>query len=387
MTSKAIQPDLTVVGDVMPGRKVARSLQRVGFGKAAASLRGLLTGRVVVGNLECVLSDAGMDAPRKPDGGPALCAPSSAAVWLREAGFHVLSLANNHAMDGGPRGLASTIRSLRRAGVRTLGAGGDLAEALAPLVLPCGSRQVALLAFGNGPPAGRDSPGVAPLNSDALARALGRVPRTADATVVLVHAGLEFLECPESWLRRFAAEALAGGADLVIGSHPHCLRGVHRGEQGVVLYSLGDFLMDTADRDLLNEHLTRTAITRLGFAPTGALHCREGLVADIRLNGTGTPDCALRPVVLNDDFLPRAPGGQERGDLLERVRLLSETLRDPRSEEMRRARRIEKAYRASFGGRRKVTSWLALPFRLARRGAVRFLRPIARSRPGAARAR
>ena len=56
MTSKAIQPDLTVVGDVMPGRKVARSLQRVGFGKAAASLRGLLTGRIVVGNLECVLS-------------------------------------------------------------------------------------------------------------------------------------------------------------------------------------------------------------------------------------------------------------------------------------------------------------------------------------------
>ena len=372
------QADVTIVGDVMPGRNVAKSLQRVGRDEAARRLWGLLGGRVVVGNLECALSDAPPGADAKPDGSPNLHAPCSTADWLRRAGFSVMALANNHVMDCGRDGLEHTIAALNRAGIAAVGAGRDLAEAVRPVIASRGGRQIALLAFGNGPAAKRRAAGVAPFSSDALAIALSQVPASADAVVVMVHVGLEFLEYPESHLRQFADEALDSGADVVVGSHPHCVRGVERTGRGVILYSIGDFLADTSDEDLLARHLTRTAMTHLGFDPSGVRFCRQALACDIFLADRGRVECCLRSVVAGDDFLPRFATRDEHREIVERIRRLSRPLRDPDSPEMLRVQQIEKAYRQAYGRGRKLKDWLTLPFRLRPRHAAGIMERLAR---------
>lgn len=367
-------PGLTVVGDVMPARGVADSLRRVGPAKAADRLRRLLLGDVVVGNLECPLCDDLPAPPPKHDGAPSLRGSTAWAVWLRDAGFSVLGLANNHIMDYGRAGLEQTLRCLRRVGIQTLGAGVNLEEATRPLLLDAQGRRLALLAFGNGSPAGQNAPGVAPINSDILAACLAKVRGAADIVAVLLHAGMEFLEYPESQVRRFADEAVAGGANLVFGSHPHCLRGVVRGPAGIVAYSLGDFLMDTSDPQSLREHLVRTAVTQLGFHPSGAEHCREGLLAHFFFQGEEAQRYQLRCVLLGSDFLPRDDvTAKEEMRVLERTVELSEPLSDPGHPAMRELREIERAYRRAYYPHRSLRQWLHLPLRLGRRRLRQWL--------------
>jgi len=372
------QPDLTLVGDVMPGRKIAEAIARLGQSAAAARLRGLLPGRIAVGNLECALCDTPPEAELKADGAPNLHAPPEAAQFLRRAGFAAMGLANNHVLDCGEKGLVQTIESLQRVGIQTFGAGRDLAEAIRPLVLSCGSRCVAFLAFGNGPPARRKSCGVAPFSSDALEKSLAQAPRAADAVVVMVHVGLEFLEYPESALREFADEALNGGADIVVGSHPHCIRGADRSDRGVILYSLGDFLADTSDGRLLVRHLSRTAMTQLGFEPTGAGTCRQALACDVFVSPPGGVECRLRPVVAGEDLLPRAATQQEHEQIIGRVSRLSEPIRDAGSPEMLRLSAIEKAYARAYGRSAKLKDMLTLPFRFRPRHAAGILNRLTR---------
>ncbi|MHC4983609.1 MAG: CapA family protein [Planctomycetota bacterium] len=372
-------PDLTIVGDVMPGRNVASSLRRVGLDAAAERLRCLLPGRVVIGNLECALSDSPPVSQSKPDGAPYLYAATAAAAWLRQAGFAAVSLANNHVMDCGRQGLLQTIESLHRQGIATAGAGRNLAEAVRPVTVDSGAKRIALLAFGNGPAARRKSCGVAPFSSDALAAGLSRLPPSADAVVVMVHAGIEFLEYPESYLRQFAAEALEGGADIVVGSHPHCIRGLERTSRGMIFYGLGDFLADTADGQVLARHLARTAIARLGFGPTGARYCREALVCDVFVDGVRSIECRLRSVVAASDFLPRSATEKEHDEIVARLSSLSRPIGQPASAEMGRAAEIERAYRKAFGRGRTLKDYLTLPFRLRPRHADFLMQRLARA--------
>lgn len=367
-------PAVTVVGDVLPAGKVAQSLRRIGFANAAARVRSLLRSRLAIGNLECPLCSRAPASPFKADGGPNLRGDPSVAHWLREAGFQVLALANNHTMDCGPEGLCETLDCLHKAGLQTVGAGRNANEAVRPLVLEAPSGQIALLSFGNGTPATRRNPGVAPFQSDALLAGLAQVPKAVVATIVFVHAGIEFLQYPESWTRGFAEEALRARADLVVGGHPHCLRGIQQGDKGLVVFSVGDFMADTSDPELLRDHLQRTALTRLGFPIADGDICRQGLAVDVHVSQPHVLNCTFRPVMVDGDFLPREPNEAEMAVLRERLRTLSVAIDDTNSEGMRKAREIELAYRSVYGNGRSWGSWLALPLRVGLKYASRLWR-------------
>jgi poly-gamma-glutamate synthesis protein (capsule biosynthesis protein) len=338
---------IVVAGDVMPGRKVAASIARIGMMAAAARVRSVLGEGVCIGNLECPLSDRPPDRGAKDDGGPNLHAPTAAAGLLADAGFGLLSLANNHAMDCGAQGLASTLAALRDAGIGVVGAGRNLTEALTPAWLDVAGLRVAVVAFGNGQAATERSAGVAPFTTAALRRGIDAT-RGSDLCLVLVHTGLEFLPHPETWTRRFCREALRLGAHVVIGGHSHCIRGIQRHRHGAVAYGLGDFMMDTADPEHLRPHLTRTALTRLGFGVADPLTCRQGLVAEVAPQRGGA-DVRLRPVVVDDDFLPRQPRSYERLAIELTVERLSEQIARRGGESARLLGHIERAYRREFG--------------------------------------
>jgi Bacterial capsule synthesis protein PGA_cap len=162
---------------------------------------------------------------------------------MTAAGFDVMNVANNHADDFGTAGERSTERALRTAGLRWTGRPGQIT-----IVRRQGLR-VAFLGFAPYPWASR-------LEQVHVARAMVRKAAAgADLVVVAMHAGAEgsgamhvphgtetFLGENRGDSRRFAHAVVDAGADLVVGSGPHVIRGLERYHGRLIAYSLGNFV-------------------------------------------------------------------------------------------------------------------------------------------------
>ncbi|HET8539118.1 MAG TPA: CapA family protein [Anaeromyxobacter sp.] len=197
------------------------------------------------GNLEGPLADSGTSdkcARSRPGRCYAFRVPTRYARHLAEAGFDVVSVANNHAGDFGEAGRASTRAALAASGIRWAGVPGEIAR------LEVERRRVAVVAFSTsgGTPDLRDL--------DAAARLVAEAGEGADLVVVSFHGGAEgadrqhvppgreeFLGEDRGDLRAFARAVVAAGADLVIGHGPHVVRGMEVIGGRLVAYSLGNF--------------------------------------------------------------------------------------------------------------------------------------------------
>lgn len=237
---------LAAVGDIMLGGKAAPLLEREGYGYPFATTRDILTGAdLAIGNLETALTDGDdklVDKQYRFRNPPHKVAPA-----LAEAGFDIVSLANNHTLDYGYAGLRDTLAALERYGIRHHGAGGSRAEARRPVVFElAGGRRAGFLAYSNTFPrefwAGETRPGTA-FGHQAHVRAdvAALAERGVEVIVVSFHWGRERQTELRDYQPLLARTAIDAGADLVIGHHPHILQGVERYKDGVILYSLGNF--------------------------------------------------------------------------------------------------------------------------------------------------
>ena len=90
------------------------------------------------------------------------------------AGFDVLTLANNHTADFGPDALLDTIRYVRAAGIKSIGAGANDRSAGRPAVVEAGGLRIAFLGFSDINPFGfsatATTPGTARADPEAMAR-------------------------------------------------------------------------------------------------------------------------------------------------------------------------------------------------------------------------
>ena len=230
-----------------------------------APVRSALAADLVTGNLEGTLGRGG---PSKCGGGRPNChafqAPPSYAGVFRRAGFEMLNMANNHSRDFGTTGLRQTERALSDAGIARTGLRGRVR------VMEANGIRVAFLGFAPyawaGPlldiPAARGevkAARAAALRAAAArrrraARTVASAAARADVVIVFVHAGAEgsgATHVPHGRetafgenrgeTRRFARTMIDAGADAVLGSGPHVLRGIqcHRGKP--IAYSLGNF--------------------------------------------------------------------------------------------------------------------------------------------------
>ena len=229
-----------------------------------------------------------------------------AARALAAEGVSAVGLANNHALDRGPAGLADTLEHLGASGVAAFGAGADRDEALRPLLVETPHGRVGVVAFGQGggvrENAAEGRPGIAVLTrcnaADGAARA-----RDAGARwlVAFVHWGANYGEVMHAQRRQ--ATLLAGaGYDLVIGHGPHVAQRFEVVDGMRVLYSLGNWVFGTPGRftgaapgvglmattafgpggiEELRLHCIRTDNDEIGFQPRPC----SGAEADAALRG------------------------------------------------------------------------------------------------------
>lgn len=260
---------------------------------------------LVIGNLEGPLTERpGVSPPWRHclRGNPAY------APVLSAAGFHMLSLANNHMMDYGWAGIEETIERLTAEGIRTVGAGRNLEEARRPGKFTVNGVRVAILAYcsvavRNPLYASAHQPGVAPAQGSYIMQDVLNARKEADVVVVCLHWGQEFVGYPAPGFCRLAHDTISAGASLIIGHHPHVLQGLERFRQGLVAYSLGNFtfadeVWNGADRNgnsftmhmRISEASRRTAVLKTEIAHDGRVVNHEFLPAFLGADLRVAPD-------------------------------------------------------------------------------------------------
>jgi poly-gamma-glutamate synthesis protein (capsule biosynthesis protein) len=302
---------VVVVGDIMLGRRVGAHAAAVG--DPAAPLRPLQSrlaaADLTVGNLESTLSTFGL--PRQ--GGDSFAADPAVLPGLRAAGFDVLSLANNHTGDFGPKALRQTVRRVHRGGIHPVGAGPDRRSAWRPVVLSRRGISFGFLAFnaiGETPRATRQSPGAAsvrmeprtgPLSRHDLAATKARVRRLAkrvDVVIVLPHWGDQYTHRPVPDQRRVGRALIAAGATAVVGGHPHWVQDVEKHDDRLLVHSLGNFVFD------------------MDFS----LETREGVLLELTFRGEDVEAARLVPYRIDEQFRPQLVHGAAAQSVLQGIK-------------------------------------------------------------------
>ncbi|WP_330257821.1 CapA family protein [Streptomyces murinus] len=234
---------LAAVGDVVMGT-LPDSLPPDDGASFFDPVDDLLTGDVVLGNLEGTLATGGSSKCEYIEGPNcfAFHAPPSYARWLKQAGFTVMNTANNHIDDFGAEGRRETFAALRSANVRYTGRLGQIT------VQRVHGIRVALIGFA--PDRGANDLTDIP----AAQRLTARAAKMADIVIVTMHAGAEgsdrthvepgteyFLGEDRGDSYRFSHAVIDAGADLVVGSGPHVMRGMEFYKGRLIAYSLGNF--------------------------------------------------------------------------------------------------------------------------------------------------
>lgn len=233
---------IAAVGDIMLGSWVIPVLEQYGasypFQKTSQYFK---VADVAIGNLEAPFADTGEVFEKKFN----FKVPPKYAYGVREGGIEVVTLANNHIMDYGEPGLATTIQTLDRLGIKHSGAGLNMFEAHQPVVVEVRGKKVAFFGYSMTFPsefyATYDSSGTAYPDSEFMQCALTYWEDLVDFSVVSFHWSAEKLESPKDYQIHFAHLAIDSGADLVLGHHPHVLQGIEIYKNRLIAYSLGNF--------------------------------------------------------------------------------------------------------------------------------------------------
>ncbi len=323
------------VGDVAPDREDPASI----FIHVRERLRQADIGFC---QLEVNLTNRGQRLPQarhtmrgKPEIAPALV----------DAGLNVVSFAGNHCMDWGVEGLSDTLDNLQRAGAHQVGAGLNIAQARAPVIVTCKGLRIGFLSVSSILPqnywAEENRAGCAPLRGHTVYEQIehdqpgtpARIhtfPHTEDLSALLAsvkelrpqvdvlilshHAGLHFVPAVvPDYQRAVAHAAIDAGVDLVLGTHAHILKGLefHKGKP--IVHSLANFALDlkmTAEhaaskgfREIqkLNPDWIPDLSSNYNFPPDSAM----SFALEARLGKQGLEELALIPVFIDRDACPR----------------------------------------------------------------------------------
>ncbi len=236
---------ITAVGDIMMGSYYPHPLLPPNDGKKLfnSTKEILRKADLTFGNLEGPLCNIGKPLKKYIEGTSyAFRTPTKFVYNLLDAGFDVVSLANNHIEDFGYIGATSTKKVLKMKGIKYSSKDGEIAE------FEIKGITIGLIAFSYGsPPRSIVYPKLPLLEIESLAKKY-------DILIVSIHAGKEgekavhvkdedeiFLNEPRGNIVKFSREAIDRGASLILGHGPHVPRALEIYKRKLIAYSLGNF--------------------------------------------------------------------------------------------------------------------------------------------------
>lgn len=297
---------LKAVGDIIPGTNYPDYRLHPRKEKLFAEVEPLLEdAEIVFGNFESTLTNATIASKQMGSGLVfAFRTPPDYSHLLKEVGFDILNVSNNHSFDFGDRGFQDTVANIERAGIRAIGEKDKIVYTyhegmkIAWLGLSYFPKQNSILNM-----------------SHALAL-VEEAEANADMVILSIHAGAEGTEAMHvsdrveyfygenrGNLVQFSRRAIDAGADLILGHGPHVPRGLELYRHKLIAYSLGNFL----------GYKTLSTQAQLSYS----------LVLEVEFNERGDfLSGQIHPVRLQQDGIPRP---SDRGETIELMRYLTQT--------------------------------------------------------------
>ncbi|MCB8920194.1 MAG: CapA family protein [Ardenticatenaceae bacterium] len=307
---------ITAVGDLMLDRSLGWYIAQGDLAYPFADIANLLSAAdLTIGNLECALGDTSTPAAKSYP----FRAPPEAAQALALAGFDIVNLANNHAMDYGTEALQQGLSLLSAAGVAAIGAGDNAQQAHEAHIETVNGLTLAFLGYVNVPveaisgfdtaswTATADSPGLAWADPEQIRADVTAVAPQVDLVIVTLHSGYEYVDTPSPPQIAAAHAAIDAGAAVVLGHHAHILQGIEFYGDGVIVYGLGNFAFEID-------------------GPS------ETAVLNLWLDADGVRELELVPAVIQFGGQPRPAEAWEAGPIRQRVYYLSSVLTVKRDE-------------------------------------------------------
>ncbi|WP_253944722.1 CapA family protein [Paenibacillus sp. NEAU-GSW1] len=265
------------VGDIMMHRPQVpgaydKSTKTYDFTSYFTEVKPILAeGDWVIANLETPVAGAAYGYT----GYPSFNAPVALLTALEDAGFNMLTTANNHALDKGEKGLLRTLNNLKKFKFAVKGTAATQKEAEQSVIVAHNGIKMGLLSYTYGTngialPKGKPFM-VAMIDEDKIVKDIQKTKDDgADFVTVALHFGTEYQTQPNKEQKQLARRLVAAGADIIAGSHPHVIQpyevletvdddGSER--KGLIIYSMGNFISnqrdDTKDYGIIYKVLIR----------------------------------------------------------------------------------------------------------------------------------
>lgn len=240
-------------------------------------------------------------------------APEDYVADLKTYNFKILNLANNHAFDQGLKGLDNTRAVLDGMDIKHIGTGDNLDKAWQPAEIDANGLKICFVgaSFSSINDGGKTKNDYVARIEDIseLKSIILNLKSACGFIVATMHAGTEYTRTPNQAQINFAHAAIDGGADMVIGAHPHWVQTVEKYQNKYIFYSLGNFIFDQEWSQETKEGLT-LKIT-VSKAPTSAL---QGSQTSAQIDSI-----QLLPVILENFSTPRPANEQETKNILKKI--------------------------------------------------------------------
>lgn len=238
---------LVFVGDIVPLGKIGKKLERDPTAVLDHKIIDLVSqADLGICNLEAPLCHEHLAPIIKA--GPNLRASPSISASIKEIGFNIACLGNNHCMDYGWKGLRETLEACQQNGIETIGAEESEDKALQPIIKSINGIKFGILNAGEVEEAKAtfQKPGAASIFSEQFYGQLKSLRKTTDVVVTIIHAGCEYVELPAPYVRERYHKIADLGSDIIVAHHPHVGQGIEYYNGTLIAYSLGNFLFDAS---------------------------------------------------------------------------------------------------------------------------------------------
>lgn len=280
-------PEVTVgfVGDIMMDRGVKHSVMKNFSGDYSmlfADADFLKTPDIMFGNLEGPASNVGTDLHNLYS----FRMDPAVLPLLKEKGFDVLSLANNHMGDWTVKAFVDTLNRVKDTGIIPCGAGMNKKEAVQPAVLEKDGYKVGFICFTDVGPTGlaatETKAGLLLASDPEYDTIIKNASSHVDVLIVSFHWGVEYKKVHNTRQEELAKRAIDAGATAVAGHHPHVSQDIGEHKGSPIFYSFGNFIFDQSFSE----------------------ETMKGLFVATTLKGKEIIDTKVHQVVLDKNFAP-----------------------------------------------------------------------------------
>lgn len=323
---------ITFIGDIMLGRFVREKYEKKTYNLISDPVKLVLAeSDYIIANLESPIIDS--------DESDSLKFAGSAQLLDQFRCVNCFSLSNNHINDFGERGMTDTIEALKSKGIEYNG----LYETIySPIIVEKQKERIAIVTCADmmNYEFSKNCPfkTLRVNRQDEIISYIKEYKQKGFFVIVYAHVGMLFTRFPNPVIRDFAHLLVDEGADCVVSAHPHCLGGSESYNDKLIVYSLGDFLMDGA-----------------------SFRRRKAGILNLEIDNGRIANWSIIPVFTNNELVVCLPDENEHQNMLDNFDYVSKKM-------MQHSEDYISFYKIQYKKEMIAHSWSTMSFEYNRRG-------------------